>query len=190
MQSPLYCALNRQYVTPGLKEIAVDLANHMDGQFPDTVTLALDASFPLFDGFPLLPHLSHHDGRKLDLAFYYRDKKGKYLPGKTASPIGYWGFEEPGPGSVQPCSSRTGWRTLRWDMGWFRPFVRDYDLEPDRTRAALEWLATSGRKSGISKILIELHLSRRLKVQSDIIRFQGCHAARHDDHIHIQVQKN
>ena len=33
------------------------------------MTLALDGGFPFLDGFPLLPRLSHDDGRKLDLAF-------------------------------------------------------------------------------------------------------------------------
>jgi len=57
----------------------------------------LDANFPFFDGFPILPHLSHNDGNKIDIAFYYGDPSiGQYLRGKAKSPIGYWGFERPG----------------------------------------------------------------------------------------------
>lgn len=48
----------------------------------------LDANFPFKDGFPLLPHLSHDDGRKVDIAFMYRyqsddslRKKGEFLSG-------------------------------------------------------------------------------------------------------------
>jgi hypothetical protein len=35
----------------------------MDEKFPGTVTIALDANFPFVNGFPLLPHLSHADGK-------------------------------------------------------------------------------------------------------------------------------
>ncbi|WP_326494138.1 hypothetical protein [Ensifer sp. SL37] len=53
MQSPLFCVLNRQYVVPELKEAAAALSRHVDQVFPGTTTLALDANFPFFDGFPL-----------------------------------------------------------------------------------------------------------------------------------------
>ena len=36
-------------------------------------------------------------------------------------------------------------------------------------------------------LLLEPHLKTRLKLEKyDKIRFQGCRAARHDDHIHVQ----
>jgi hypothetical protein len=40
----------------------------------------------------------------------------------------------------------------------------------------------------VQKILIEPHLKERLRLQSSKVRFQGCHAARHDDHVHVQIQ--
>lgn len=40
---------------------------------------------------------------------------------------------------------------------------------------------------GAVKILIEPHIPARLGVSSRAIRFQGCRAARHDDHIHNQI---
>lgn len=52
------------------------LSREMAHTFPGTVTLYLDANFPFFDGFPLLPHLSHVDGRKRDIAYYYADSMG------------------------------------------------------------------------------------------------------------------
>ncbi|MEM8591833.1 MAG: hypothetical protein AAGF13_04835 [Pseudomonadota bacterium] len=88
-QSWLYPALNRDHVTWEMRRVAQDLARHMDATFPGTVTVTLDGSFPLFDGFPLLPHLSHDDGEKLDLAFYWQDAEGTYLPGASRSPIGF-----------------------------------------------------------------------------------------------------
>lgn len=189
MQSPVYCALNRHYVTPALKSVVEGLATHVDGEYPGAVTLALDAGFPFIDGFPLLPHLSHRDGLKLDLAFYYRGEAGDYLRGKTASPIGYWAFEDPSKKDSLPCSGRNDLMTLRWDMPWFRPFLRDYTFEAERTRTALEWLVAAGRDAGVSKVFIEPHLADALTVESDILRFQGCRAARHDDHIHFEIAR-
>ncbi len=93
--SVLLCALNRHYVVPDLIVLLSELSGEIDRAFPGTTTLFLDANFPFLNGFPLLPHLSHSDGRKLDLAFYYADADGRYLPAVTRSPIGYWAFERP-----------------------------------------------------------------------------------------------
>ena len=188
MQSPIYCALNRHYVHPELEAVLLTLASDVNSRFPGTVTLALDANFPFIDGFPLLPHLSHGDGRTVDLAYYYRSAEGVYLPGKTNSPIGYWAFEGPAPSSDLPCPGRDDWLTLRWDMAWFRPFLNDYALDKDRTRAAIEWLATSGRERGVYKIFLEPHLVETLEIESSAARFQGCRAARHDDHVHVWMK--
>lgn len=190
MQSPVYCALNRHYVSKPMYDVANELAADMNRQFPGTLTQALDASFPFLDGFPLLPHLSHNDGNKLDIAFYYGDPStGQYIRGKTRSPIGYWGFERPERGAELPCAGRHDVLTGRWDMGWFQIFNSVVVLDRARTRAALEWLTAQdeGRKAGVTKVFIEPHLANSLGVKSDTLRFQGCRAARHDDHIHFQV---
>ncbi len=76
IQSWIYCALNRNYVTPELADVLKQTAQEMDQRFPGTVTLVLDANFPFLTGFPLIPHLSHDDGDKADIAFYYRDETG------------------------------------------------------------------------------------------------------------------
>tara|TARA_R110002020_G_scaffold177323_1_gene370074 strand:+ start:5927 stop:6634 length:708 start_codon:yes stop_codon:yes gene_type:complete len=177
MQSKIYCLLNRHYVVPDMKQALHDLADQMDAEFPGTKTLALDANFPFVSGFPLLPHLSHDDGRKADLAFYYRNGDG-YLPGYTRSPIGYFAFEQ-GPTDCPDQSI-----TLRWDLDWLQGFWPDLQLEEQRMTAALDWLSADER---IERVFIEPHLRERFGIQSDKIRFQGCRAARHDDHIHIQL---
>ncbi|MDX8355415.1 hypothetical protein [Cognatiyoonia sp. IB215182] len=177
VQSWMYCALNRNYVTPELREVLIDTAKEMDRQYPGTETLVLDASFPFLDGFPLLPHLSHDDGEKADLAFFYRDETG-YLPGATRSPIGYFAFE-PGP---TDCTPR--WPTLRWDFDAIQPLWRDYELDEARMAAVMRILATDAR---VGKTFIEPHLVQSLRIAHPRIRFQGCRAARHDDHIHFQL---
>lgn len=187
VQSPLYCALNRNYVTTQAKLAAEALSAAMALEFPGTVTLVLDANFPFFDGFPLLPHLSHDDGRKLDIAFYYRDEKGDPLNRAARSPIGYFAFEEPLPGAELPCAERDDLLTLRWNMGFLQGFFPAWVLDEARTGAALRWLALEGPGFGVERIFIEPHLAERLGVSNQNVRFQGCRAARHDDHIHFQV---
>nr|WP_298103868.1 hypothetical protein [uncultured Shinella sp.] len=187
VQSPLYCVLNRNYLTPGAKRAAKALSDVMADEFPGTVTLVLDANFPFVNGFPLLPHLSHDDGRKLDIAFYYRNEAGVALDRAARSPIGYFAFENPADGAVLPCKGRADLLTLRWDMGFLQGLFPAWTLDEVRTGAALRWLASEGSEFGVERIFIEPHLSQRLGVSSQNVRFQGCRAARHDDHIHFQV---
>lgn len=174
----LYCAMHRHYVTPELRELALQFALDMNRRHPGTVTQTLDAGFPFWDGFPLLPHLSHNDGRKLDLALYYTDQTGTYTPAKTRSLIGYWAFES-GP---SPCPPQ--WLSLRWDLAWLQRLWPNRPLDEERTATALRLLVDDTR---LSRIFVEPHLADRLGVQGDRLRFQGCRAARHDDHIHLQL---
>lgn len=178
MQSWMYCALNRNYVAPQLADVLRRTADEMHRRFPGAQTLVLDANFPFSDGFPLLPHLSHDDGEKADLAFFYRDETG-YLRGATRSPIGYFAFEQ-GPTQCAP-----KWPTLRWDFAFLQPVWPDYGLDLERNRAVLQILSNDRR---IGKILLEPHLVQKLNAAHPRIRFQGCRAARHDDHIHLQLR--
>ncbi len=178
VQSWMYCALNRNYVTPELYDVLGDVAEEMNQKFPGTKTMALDANFPFLDDFPLLPHLSHDDGDKVDLAFFYQDD-GRYLAGTTRSPIGYFAFEQ-GPTECPPRSL-----TLRWDLDFLQPLWKDYALSTERNAAVLRILSRDHR---IGRIFLEPHLVKTLGVASPKIRFQGCRAARHDDHIHFQLR--
>ncbi|MEM6974383.1 MAG: hypothetical protein AAF577_16450 [Pseudomonadota bacterium] len=177
VQSWFYCAANRVYVTAPLEDVLQDAAAAMDQRYPGTITLVLDGSFPLIDGFPLLPHLSHDDGEKADLAFYYRDESG-YLPRVTRSPIGYFAFE------AGPTACPDVWPTLRWDLDALQPVFPAHTLDEGRLKALMTILAADAR---VGRILLEPHLVARLGLTSANIRFQGCRAARHDDHIHLQL---
>ena len=167
-----------------LDSMASDLAE----RYPGLIVAYLDTGFPFLDGFPVPPNLSHHDGRRIDLAYFYRDGAGENVPLATPSPVGYWGFVPPPAGEVSPCIDKVRWLTFRWDMDWFQSFVRqDLVLDDERTAAMLRWLAERGPDHGVDKILLEPHVARRLQVASPLIRFQGCRAGRHDDHIHVEV---
>lgn len=173
----VYCALNRSYATPEMVAVLDALAIEMDTRFPGTVTLSLDASFPFFDGFPLIPHLSHSDGRQADLASYYNSPDG-YAPGLLRSPLGYFAFQR-GPTDCPPRHL-----TLRWDLAWLQPLSPDHNLDGPRMIAALNILAADPR---IDRVFVEPHIQESLGVSAPKLRFQGCRAARHDDHMHLQL---
>lgn len=177
VQSWFYCATNRNYVSTELAEVLRDTSQTVDRAYPGTETLVLDAGFPFLTGFPLLPHLSHDDGEKADLAFYYKGESG-YLAGQTRSPVGYFAFED------GPTDCPKVWPTLRWNVRPLQPYWANYTIEPERTRHLLTTLADDSR---VGKILLEPHLKSTLALTSEKIRFQGCRAARHDDNIHLQL---
>lgn len=179
MQSAFYCATLRHFVTPELAQVAQDAAEVVAREFPGTVTLALDGGHPFGQGWPLLPHLSHNDGRKLDFAFYYRDAQGAYLPGKARAPLGYFAFETL---DVQNCPAV--WPSLRWNLAWAQGLWPDRPLDAPRTRALIAALVADGR---VGKVFVEPPLLDRLGMADPKLRFQGCRAARHDDHIHAQL---
>ncbi|MGB0959776.1 MAG: hypothetical protein ACPGVK_05940 [Halocynthiibacter sp.] len=179
-QSLFYCALNRHYVTPEMAKTVHDLANKMSTQFPNQSVQTLDGNFPLPIDFPLLPHLSHSDGRKIDLALFYKTPETHAPTDDTRSPIGYFAFED-GP---TPCPHNQR-LSLRWDFEWLQPYFKTLPLDKARTRAALNILADDPR---VEKIFVEPHLKKVIGVSHAKMRFQGCRAARHDDHIHFQTQ--
>ncbi len=189
VKSPIYCLLNRNYVTPPLLNLVSALADDLNQKFPGTTTVVLDGNFPFWDGFPLLPHLSHADGRKLDIAFHYKGIGGDFVNRETRSPIGYLAFEQPSSGDEQPCRGRHDILTTRWNFDWLQPFFPTYQIEERRTAFSLQWLSTEGvERFRLEKVFIEPHLINALGVKDAVIRFQGCRAARHDDHIHIQIK--
>ena len=186
--SSLYCGLGRNFVRPEIEAMLDAMGRDLRRADPGLVVATLDANFPLIDGFPLPPHLSHDDGRRIDLAYFYTDAAGNPLQLAAPSFLGYWGFEAPPTPADAACTDKTRWLTFRWDMNWFQAFVRkDLTLDEGRTAAMLRWLVEKGPEHGVSKILLEPHMAKRLGVTSPLIRFQGCRAARHDDHIHVEV---
>lgn len=185
--SPLFCLTNRNYARPALHRLLDDLSAEMARAEPGTVTAYLDAGFPFFDGFPMLPHLSHRHGRDVDLAlFYRRPDDSATVPSGGSWPIGYWLYVPPRPGDPQPCDSRIV--DLRWDLDWLQPAIGALVLDDRRTGAMLHWLSGNAGHYGIRKILLEPHLQRRLATDARVVRFQGCPAARHDDHLHVQMR--
>lgn len=181
------CVLNRNYATPAVERLLTDLGAAMDGRYPGSRVEYLDANFPFIDGFPLLPHVSHDDGRKIDLAYFYLSTDPA-RPGPVEPPswIGYWAYVQPKLGEARPCEGRHSY--LRWDFNWLQPAFDGAALDPERTAAMLEWLEGQGPDYGLTRILLETHLQERLGAHGPLVRFQGCSVARHDDHMHLSLR--
>ncbi len=185
--SLLYCALMRNYVTPELKYTLERLTNHMAEKYPGTIVSYLDANFPFGDGFPMLPHLSHKDGKKLDLAFFYKDRATGELTEKGGGwSIGYWSFAPATAHQQTKACEVDG--VLRWNFNWLQPVFSDLSLDIERTSEMLFFLSNDTSTQNVQSIFVEPYLKGVLNVHHEKIRFAGCNAARHDDHIHFQVQ--
>lgn len=184
----LTCLLNRNYVRKDLREAALQVAGEMNKKYPGTVVNYLDGNFPFFNGFPLFPHLSHSDGRKLDLAFCYKDKQSLQETNAAPSPIGYGICEEPTEtekNTATFCAEKGYWQYSFLKVLMPQSSKNDFLFYPQKTKALIELFANDSR---IGKIFIEPHLQTRLQIISNKIRFHGCRAVRHDDHIHVQLK--
>ncbi|MCP5368869.1 MAG: hypothetical protein H6906_15275 [Hyphomicrobiales bacterium] len=176
--SPLFCLLNRHYVRPKVAEVAFDVAGDLARQFPGTRVAFLDGAFPFLDAFPILPHLTHNDGRKLDLALFY---EGRAAGG--AWPLGYLAFA-PGAAVAGEACPEAGWR--RWDAAWLQPLFADAVLDQARTAALVRALA---RHPDVGRVFFDGRLTWALGLDGEArIGRAGCHAARHDDHVHFRLR--
>jgi hypothetical protein len=174
-----YCLLMRNYVTPTTKTHLLTVAQQFRQIYPHSTVRYLDANLPFLNGFPLLPHLSHQDGRKVDLAYFYQRKATQQPVDFSPSWLGYWCYEQPQHPKEAACNGKPSY--LRWDFDWLQPWYGAYAMDAARTRTLLRLLAANAQK-----ILLEPHLQTRLSAHAANVKFQGCRAARHDDHIHAQ----
>jgi hypothetical protein len=182
------CLLNRHYVRPELRDAAFEVADGMVDRYPSTTLRYLDANFPFFDGFPLFPHLSHGDGKKLDLAFCYTDPSTGEPRNGSPSWLGYGIYASPEPGEMDKpgvCAAAGHWQYSA--ISWVVPRWREdgYALDATRTKAMIELFAAH---PSIGKIFIEPHLKARLGLGSAKVRYHGCQAVRHDEHVHVQLE--
>ncbi len=181
------CVLNRHYVRPELKKSLIGVSKKMHQQYPNTVVNYLDANFPFYNGFPLLPHLSHNDGKKVDIAFFYKDKNDNLI-NNAPSFIGYGVYEAPKTGEYnmpENCKSK-GY----WQYSIIEKFIPQWNkdkmiFDKDKTKRLIQLLTEKG---STSKIFVEPHLKSRMNIKSNKVRFHGCRAVRHDDHIHLQIK--
>lgn len=168
----------RNYVTPKARQVILDAAAAMAGRYPGFVLWYMDASGP--DGRrPFPPHLSHGDGREVDLALAY-DGKGGVPLARPPTASGYFANISPRPGDPLPCKGKLAPMRVADP-----PANVAWKLDEARTR---DLALTLVRDPRVRRIFLEPHLKLRLGLGAEPkIRFQGCWAARHDDHIHVDV---
>ena len=177
---------NRNYVTPKLHAILKDVSSKMDETYPRIQLIYLDANFPFFDGFPLLPHLSHNDGKKIDIAFVYNDANGN-ISNLKPSRTGYGVFEDPKSGEVdqtKACKNNGYWQ---YDYAKYLTFGKTNSGIQFNSNATRKLVNLFAENPSVQKIFIEPHLKNRMGLKNSKIRFHGCKSVRHDDHIHVQI---
>jgi hypothetical protein len=181
--------LNRHYVVPDLRALTEGVADKLAKADTQIVITYLDCNFPFFDGFPLEPHLSHDDGRKIDLAFQYLDAKTKLPTNERPSWLGYGVSEEPRGGEedrAEYCAEQG-----EWQYSFMRDYVisqkhkRDFQFDEKRSQAVIQALIRDPR---VQLVLIEPHLEKRLGFANQPkVKSPPCHSVRHDDHIHVAI---
>lgn len=178
---------NRHYVSTDMYKLLKETSTDYQKIHSGSIISYLDANFPFMDGFPLIPHLSHNDGEKVDLAFMYvAVATGEKVNNKAPSPMGYGIYEEPKAdeyNQAKECEAN-GYKQYSYSK-IFGLLAGKRKLELDENRTAD--LVSIILANGAGKIFIEPHLKTRMGLYNDKIRFHGCHAVRHDDHIHIQL---
>lgn len=171
-----YCGSGHNYVTAEGRAALLDAAARVTRAYPGARVLYMDASWAQGTR-PMPPHFSHGDGREADLALFYRRADGGPLPHPpTAS--GYSAFEPPRREAERACRGVAGPHAAPDP-----PASRGWRLDEARTAALIRALSADPR---VRRIFIEPHLKERLGLGRDPkVRFAGCRAARHDDHIHV-----
>ena len=147
----------------------------------------LDANFPFIDKFPLLPHLSHNDGKKIDVSLIYKNENGR-LTNKKPSVSGYGVFVNPTEKEFDQnfaCKNNGDWQ---YDFPKYLTLGKinsDISFSEKGTRELANLII---KQNSIGKLFIEPHLKSRLNLTNEKVRFHGCRAVRHDDHIHFQLK--
>ncbi len=177
--------LNRNYVRPKLNE----LLNQTQKELSRTniKIYYLDANFPFINKFPLLPHLSHNDGKKIDLSLIYETNSGK-ITEKQKSISGYGVFENPKNNEynqIEKCL-RNGY--FQYDYPKYMTFGKINKELTFSKKGTKRLIKSILKNKNLGKLFIEPHLKSRMNLKNNRIRYHGCRSVRHDDHIHVQLK--
>jgi hypothetical protein len=173
-----YCRQDRNWATPKAQAVMRDLADHVTKAHPGSVVHYMEASWPSGKR-PMPPHLSHGDGREIDLALFYETTDATPLPRPPTS-SGYYAFEPRRRSDADPCAGRT-----RPGDNRDPPANRSWRLDEARTKTLIRALLEDRR---VRRLLLEPHLKTRLGFANEArIRFPGCNTLRHDGHVHVDV---
>lgn len=185
--SIFYLLANRNYVKPELNTLIQNITSQLQESNPGVKLVYLDANFPFIDKFPLLPHLSHNDGKKIDLSFVYKDETGQWT-NKKPSVSGYGIYEGPNASEFDQTAACKGIGYWQYDFPKYLSFGQlnsGLSFSEEKTKRLIQLIVSQPQ---IGKVFIEPHLKSRLGLTNNKIRFHGCGAVRHDDHIHMQLK--
>ncbi|WP_242009154.1 hypothetical protein [Robertkochia solimangrovi] len=186
LRSIVYRMLNRNYVTEEMNNTLLNISDEFAQKYPGMKVVCLDANFPFFTGFPLLPHRSHNDGRKVDIAFIYM-QPDRSPTNKKVSVSGYGIFEGPAENEKSmpsKCRAAGYWQYGITRYATFGTWNKELLFNENYTRGLCKIIL---KQPALQKMFIEPHLKSRMKLSDAKVRFHGCAAVRHDDHIHIQI---
>lgn len=177
--------LNRNYVRPELNRLLEQTEKELIGS--NIEIHYLDANFPFLNKFPLLPHLSHNDGKKMDISLIYETNDGK-ITTKQKSISGYGVFENPRKNEYNQIKKCLKSGYFQYNYPKYLTFG-EINSELVFSEKGTSTLIKSILKNNLlGKLFIEPHLKTRLNLKDKRIRYHGCRAVRHDDHIHIQLK--
>jgi len=177
--------LNRNYVKPKLNELLSKTEKKLNGT--NIEIHYLDANFPFINKFPLLPHLSHNDGKKIDLSLIYETENG-IITNRQKSISGYGLFENPKSNEhnqIEECL-KNGY--FQYDFPKYLTLGKINKELVFSEKGTKKLIQNILKSQNLGKIFIEPHLKNRMNLKNNKIRFHGCRAVRHDDHIHIQLK--
>jgi hypothetical protein len=170
-----------------LRNVIYSTAASLHKKYPGTVVNYLDGSFPFFNKFRLLPHRDHSDGRRIDLSFQYDNTDGT-IRNDVPSFIGYGICEEPR--TDEENRPKYCAMTGHWQYDILSEIVPQgnkvgFVFDQERNSYFFKKLTDN---PGVALIFIEPHLKTRLSLTSEKIRYHGCRAVRHDDHVHVAIR--
>ncbi|MEZ5003232.1 MAG: hypothetical protein R2730_09395 [Chitinophagales bacterium] len=181
---------NRHYVRPELKQLLLQVAKEVNNQYPGVTLDYMDGSFPLLKQCRMLPHTKHDDGTKLDVGYIRRHSISGRYTNRYFSFFGYGFSEKPLRGEQnlpEQCAEQG-----KWQYNLIEQVV------PDQHWRKLEFPVAENAfllKSIVDhpdcrNVCIEPHLKDRLGFSDNAkVKFLGCWAVRHDDHMHVQLKK-
>jgi hypothetical protein len=177
--------LNRNYVRPEMNNLLRQTENALKNS--NIEVHYLDANFPFINRFPLLPHLSHNDGKKIDLSLIYENQNGE-ISNKQKSNSGYGVFAKPRKNEINQIDKCINSGYFQYDYPKYLTLGeinKNLKFSEIGTKKLIENLL---KQKNLGKLFIEPHLKNRLRLSDNRIRYHGCRAVRHDDHIHIQLK--
>ena len=177
--------LNRNYVKPEMNV----LLKQTEKQLKETRIEIhyLDANFPFINKFPLLPHLSHNDGKKIDLSLIY-ESQDNIISNKQKSNSGYGIFAKPRKNEFNQIEKCLNHGYFQYDYPKYLTFGEINKNLKFSEKGTKKLIQSILNQKNLGKLFIEPHLKSRMRLTDKRIRYHGCRAVRHDDHIHIQLK--